>query len=139
MATAKWATPGAEGSNLAGTALDSLGNGSAAAAITYDNSTALDLYVGVRVALGSITPTAGGSITLQVYAVQGAVVPDFVAGAGDTYTQPLTTTTSAKNLYFPMVRAYPRSLRFVITNNAGVALAATGNSLAVSAYDESVA
>lgn len=138
MATATWNTPSAEGSNIAGTALDSLANGSASTAITCDNSTNLDLYVGVRIALGSITPTAGGSITLQVYAVQGGVVPDFVAGAGDTYTQPLTTTASAKNVYFPMVRAYPRSLRFVITNNAGVAFAASGNSLAVSAYDEKV-
>jgi hypothetical protein len=139
MTTAKWATPSAESSNLAGTALDSLASGSGAAVTAYDNSTNLDLYLGVRIALGSITPAVGGYITLQVFTIQGGVTPDFVAGAGDSYSQPVLTATGVKNICFPMVRAYPRSMRFVITNNTGVALAATGNSVVASPYNESAA
>jgi hypothetical protein len=139
MATAKWATPSAESANFAGTALDSLANGSNTTALTYDNSVNLDLYGGVRVALGSITPTTGGSITLTVTGVQNAIVPDFVVGAGDVYTMPLTTTATAKAVYFPMVRLYPRSMRLYVTNNAGVALAATGNAIYVQPFDESIA
>jgi len=138
MATAKWATPSAEGSNIASTALDSVGNGSSASAITYDNSSNLDLYAGVRVALGSITPTTGGCIVLRVYNSQNGNVEDF-GGGGDAYTVPLTTTTGAKVAIFPMVRLYPRSLRFVITNNSGVTLAASGNALYVQPFNESVA
>lgn len=137
MAVATWNTPSAEGSNIAGTALNSLANGSDSAAITYDNSTNLDLYAKVRVELGSITPTAGGSITLRVYNTSSTNVEDF-GGGGDAYTVPLTTTASAKRVIFPMVRIYPWSLRFVITNNAGVTLNAASNQLLVTPFNEKV-
>jgi hypothetical protein len=137
MAVAKWNTPSAEGSNIAGTALDSVANGSASSAITYDNSTNLDLYGRVRVELGSITPVTGGSITLRVYNSAGSNVEDF-GGGGDAYTVPLTTSAGAKRAIFPMVRLYPWSLRFVITNSAGVTLAATGNQLFVTPFAEAV-
>lgn len=142
MATAKWATPGTISANLAGTTLDSLASGSTSAFVTYDNSTNLDLYGSVRIALGSLTPAAGGSITLRVYSAQGANVPDDPAAisiGGDTYTVPLTTTASAKVAVIPMIRLYPESMRLQVTNNAGVALAATGNSIFVRPFNESIA
>ena len=138
MAVAKWASPGSRSSNLAGTALNSLANGSASSLIAYDNSTARDLYAAVAVKLGSITPTTGGSITLRVYSGDGTDTPDLNGGAFDSYVSGLTTTASAKVVTFPMVRIYPFSLRLQIVNNAGVSTAASGNELYVRPYNEDV-
>jgi hypothetical protein len=141
MATAKWATPTTTAGNIAGTTLDSLANGSTSAFVTHDNSTSLDLYANVRVTLGSLTPTTGGSITLRVFSTAGGAAPDNTGsvGGGDAYTVPLTVSTSAKEASFPMVRLYPESCRLCITNNAGVSLAASGNALYVRPFDETVA
>jgi hypothetical protein len=141
VATAKWATPSAVGANIASTTLNSLASGSTSAFVTHDNSANLDLYASVRVDLGSLTPTTGGSITLRVFSAQSTQAPDATAsvGGGDAYTQPLLAGAGVKVVVFPMVRLYPESLRFSITNNAGVALAASGNAIYVRPYNESVA
>ena len=138
MAVAKWATPATRSSNLAGTTFNSLANGSAGTAITYDNSSNRNLYALVTVKLGSLTPTAGGSITLRVYSGDGTDTPDLNGGAFDSYVSGLTTTASAKTVTFPMVRIYPFSLRLQIVNNAGVSTAASGNELYVTTYNEDV-
>lgn len=141
MATVKYAAPSALGSNIASTTLNSLANGSTSAFVTHDNSANLDLYASVSVELGSITPSAGGSISLRVFSTSSTKVPDDTGsvGGGDVYTQPLTTSASAKVVVFPMVRLYPESMRLQITNNSGVALAASGNALYVRPFNESVA
>lgn len=141
MAVVKWNSPGTVSSNLAGTTLNSLANGSTSAFVTYDNSTNLDLYGAVRITLGSFTPTSGGSITLRVYAVVDSTTPDDIGsvGGGDTYWVPLTTTASAKNLTIPMIRLYPYSLRLQITNNAGAAFASSGHTLTVQPFNENIA
>jgi len=138
MAVAKWASPGTRSSNLAGTALNSLANGSASALISYDNSTALDLYAAVAVKLGSITPGTGGSVTLRVYAGDGTDLPDANGGAFDSYTAALASGASAKVVTFPMVRLYPFPCRLQMVNNAGVTLAASGNELYVRPFNEDV-
>jgi len=129
---------GSGATSLTLSSVNSLANGSSSGLMTYDNSANLDLYASVAVSLGSITPTAGGNIVLRAYSTQGATVPDDTGsvGGGDTYTLPLTTTASAKVIIFPMVRLYPESMRFQISNNAGVALAASGNSISVKPYNE---
>jgi hypothetical protein len=141
MATAKWATPSSSSANFAGTTLNSLANGSTSAFVTYDNSTNLDYYGSVAIALGSFTSTTGASITLRVHAVAGGSTPDDIGsvGGGDTYTVPLTVGASAKVAVIPMVRLYPFSLRMQITNNSGAAFASSANTLIVQPYDESVA
>lgn len=141
MAVVKWNTPSAQGSNIASTTLNSLANGSTSAFITHDNSSNLDLYANVLVNLGSITPSAGGSITLRVHSAQSSDVPDDTGsvGGGDVYTQPLLAGATAKVNVFPMVRLYPESLRLQITNNSGVALASSGNSIKVRPFNESAA
>src|SRR5215217_5507248 len=140
MATAKWATPSAQGSNIASTTLDSLANGSTSAFVTHDNSANLDLYASVLINLGSLTPTTGGSITLRVFSAQSADVPDATGsvGGGDTYTAPLTTSAGAKVAVIPMIRLYPESLRLCVTNNAGVSLAASSNSIKVRPFNEAI-
>ena len=129
---------GSGATSLTLSSVNSLANGSSSGLMTYDNSANLDLYASVAVSLGSITPTAGGNIVLRAYSTQGATVPDDTGSVGgvDTYTLPLTTTASAKVIIFPMVRLYPESMRFQISNNAGVALAASGNSISVKPYNE---
>lgn len=138
MAVAKWATPGTRSTNLAGTALHSLANGSASALISYDNSSALDLQAAVTVKLGSITPGTAGSVSLRIYAGDGTDLPDANGGAFDTYTAALASGASAKVVIFPMVRLYPFPLRLQIANNAGVTLAASANELYVRPFNEDV-
>lgn len=136
MAVAKWATPSTRSSNFAGTSLNSLANGSESAVVTYDNSTNRDLYGAVTLKLGSITPSTGGSVTLRVTFNDGTDTADRVGG--DTYAQPLSTGASAKVVVFPMVRLYPFSMRFSLTNNAGVTLAGSANELYVRPWNEDV-
>jgi hypothetical protein len=140
MATAKWATPSAVGSNIASTTLDSLANGSTSAFVEHDNSSNLDLYASLELDLGSLTPTTGGSVTLRSFCSHGTSDPDNTGsvGGGEAYTTPLTTSTGVKKVILPMVRLWPSPVQFCITNNAGVALAASGNSLKVRPYNESV-
>lgn len=138
MAISKWAAPSARSSNLAGTALNSLANGSASSLITYDNSTALDLYAVVTIKLGSITPGTGGSVSLRIYSGDGTDVPDANGGAFDVYAAALATGASAKVVSIPLVRLYPFSLRVQVVNNAGVALAASANELYFTPYNEDV-
>jgi len=138
MAIAKWSAPGARSANLAGTALNSLATGSASALIAYDNTSARDLYANVSARLGSLTPAAGGSISLRVYAGDGTDLPDANGGSFDTYTAQLTSGTGAKVITFPLVRLYPFPVRFQFVNNAGVSTAASGNELYLTTYNEDV-
>ena len=137
MAVAKWATPATRSSNFAGTTLNSLANASESSRVTYDNSTSRDLYGAVTLKLGSITPSTGGSVTLRVTISDGTDTADAAVG-GDLYQIPLTSGASAKVAILPMVRLYPFSLRFSIINNSGVTLAASGNELYVTDYNEDV-
>jgi transcription elongation factor len=137
MAIAKWAAPSARSSNIAGTTLNSLANGSESTVVTYDNSTALDLYSVVTIKLGSITPATGGSITLRVTLSDGTDTADRIGG--DLYVVPLTSGAGAKVAVINMVRLYPFSMRLSVVNNAGVTLAASGNELYVCPWNEDIA
>jgi hypothetical protein len=138
MSVAKWATPSARSANLAGTALNSLANGSESAFVAYNNSSNLDLYAAVTVRLGSLNAVAGGSVTLRIYAGDGTDTPDRGAGSFDTYTEALTTGTSAKVVVFRMVRLYPFPCQITVVNNAGNSTAASGNELYVRPFNEDV-
>lgn len=137
MAIAKWAAPSSRSSNFAGTTLNSLANNSESSVVTYDNSTNKDLYGAVTLKLGSITPSAGGAVTLRVTMSDGTDTGDRIGG--DVYLSPLTSGASAKVVVFPMVRIYPFSLRFSLVNNIGVTLAASGNEMYVTPYNEDIA
>lgn len=137
MAIAKWSTPSARSSNFASTTLNSLANGSESTAVTYDNSSNKDLYGTITIKLGSITPAAGGSITLRVTLNDGTDTADRIGG--DLYVVPLTSGASAKVAVINMVRLYPYSMRLSVVNNAGVAFAASGNELYVRPWNEDIA
>lgn len=137
MAVAKWAAPSARSANLAGTTLNALANAGESTAVTYDNSTNRDLYGLVTIKLGSITPATGGSVAVRVTLNDGTDTADRVGG--DLYVVPLIAGTGAKVAVLNMVRLYPYSLRFSLVNNAGVALAASGNELYIRPWNEDVA
>lgn len=136
MAVAKWAAPATRSSNIAGTSLNSLANGSESSRVTYDNSSSRDLYALATIKLGSITPSTGGSITLRATLSDGTDVADSGVG-GDLYVIPLASGASAKVAVIP-IRLYPFSMRLSIINNSGVTLAASGNEIYVTDYNEDV-
>ena len=138
MADATWSSLGTASGNIASTTLNSLANGSESSVVTYDNSTNKNLYALVKVKLGSITSTTGASITLRV-AVNDGTDSDDAGTAGDLYAHSVTVSTSAKVVIFPMIRIYPFSLRLSVTNNTGVALASSSNSIDVIPYGETIA
>lgn len=136
MAVATWKAPGTRSSNLAGTALNTLVNGSESAVITYDNSTNRNLYGLVLVKLASFTPGTAPSISLRVTLNDGTDTADKIGG--DLYMVPLLTGTGAKVAAFNMVRLYPFSMRLSIINNTGQTFASSGNELYVTPWNEEV-
>lgn len=136
MAIAKWSPLTGRSGNLLSTVANSLANAGETAVVTYDNSTARNLYGAVTLKLGSITPATNGSVTLRVTMSDGTDLSD--RAGGDLYTSLLSSGASAKIVVWPMVRLYPFSLRFSIVNNSGVTLAASGNELYVTPYNEDV-
>lgn len=136
MSIAKWTTPSTRSSNFASTAFDSLANGSESNTVTYDNSTNKDLYGLVTIKLGSITPTTGGSVAIRVTISDGTDTADKVDG--ELYAFALTTTTSAKVVIKRISLVGGFSLRFSLINNSGVSLAASGNAIYVTPYNEDI-
>jgi hypothetical protein len=136
MSIAKWAAPSTRSSNFAGTTLNSLANAGESTVVTYDNSANRDLYGTVTIKLGSITPSAGGSITVRITLNDGTDTADRIGG--DLYTIKLTSGASAKVAVFNMIRLYPYSMRISVVNNAGVSLAASGNELYLTPWNEDV-
>jgi hypothetical protein len=136
MSIAKWAAPSTRSSNFAGATLNSLANAGESTVVTYDNSTNRDLYGTVTIKLGSITPSAGGSITVRITLNDGTDTADRIGG--DLYTIPLTSGASAKVAVVNMIRLYPYSMRISVVNNAGVSLAASGNELYIRPWNEDI-
>jgi hypothetical protein len=136
MSIAKWAAPSTRSSNFASTTLNSLANAGESTVVTYDNSTNRDLYGTVTIKLGSITPSAGGSITVRITLNDGTDTADRIGG--DVYTIPLTSGASAKVAVLNMVRLYPYTMRISVVNNAGVALNASGNELYIRPWNEDI-
>jgi hypothetical protein len=134
---AKYSAPSALSSNIITTELNSLANGSESALITYDNSTDKELYAAVTILLGSLAAVAGGSLNFHVYMSDGTNVAD-KSGGGDVYPMPILSGTSAKVIIIPMVRLYPFSLRFSVTNNAGVSFASSNNGIYLRTYSECI-
>jgi hypothetical protein len=136
MSVAKWTTHSTRSSNFASTAFNSLANGSESATVTYSNATDKDLYAAVTLKLGSISPSGGGSVSLRITQTDGTDTSDKIGG--DLYTIALTSGASAKVNIIPMVRLYPFSLRFSLINNSGVSLAASGNEIYVTPFNEEI-
>lgn len=138
--TARWSPPGSIGSDLAGTTFNSLGSGSTSGRITHDNRTARDVWVNVRLILGSFTPLAPFTVLLNNMASQDGNAPDDVSALGgngvDQYSYTITSGAGVKILVFKRVLLYPENNYFTVTNNAGAAFAASGHSFFLRTYNE---
>ena len=92
------------------------------------------MYAAITVKLGSITPTAGGYITLRVNIYDGTKTTD--KAAGDTYSAVLLAGAGAKVVVFPLVRLYPFNCYLSVINNSGVAFNAADSDIYYRAYGE---
>jgi hypothetical protein len=126
MPEVRFTTPTTRSSNVLGTVANSLANNAESSTITIDNSADKFPYIIVTLKLGSITPTAGGTVSLRVTLNDGTDTGDKVGG--EVYTLPLTSGASAKvNVLRFAVPGV--SLRLSLINNSGVTLAGSGNEL----------
>ena len=156
MAIEKWTT-GAVASYTAATGttdLNSLANGSSIlSSVQLNNATNLDVFCDISVSLGSVT-TGSGTPYIGVY-----LLP--LNEDGTTYGNGIPTTTASANLPPPQywvgnimcqvstaavitgtIRAVimpPSAFKLAIYNNAGVALASSGNVVDYKTYNRSVA
>lgn len=136
-------TLGTEGSNIAGTNLNSLVNGAESAGIAFDNSAGATgngwPQARVRLEIGSfaVAPSAGGQVLLRVYNAALTNLED-IHGSGDVYPLNVTATTGTKRIIFPFVRTYPWPLRFTFTNRTGQDFAASGHQVLVTPITETI-
>jgi hypothetical protein len=127
MTTVKWATPEGEASALT-TELNSLADGSySSASSAIDNETDLYLYASFEVYLASLTPAADGEAILYLqYSLDGSNYEDqnerMAVGAIK-----LSTATAVKRHNVLNVPLSPLKFKVILKNDAGVALATSGN------------
>ena len=138
MASAvKWEAVWTSRGTVLTTELNSLANVAHSTVGTeIDNSANLDQYGKVEIYLGSLSPAAGAYVQLHMTTAPGGTnyedVPTSVNAANHTVVAviPLgTAPTSAKRVMSPMFVMQPAKTKFVLYNAAGVALAATTNTV----------
>jgi hypothetical protein len=136
MSVAKWTALGTESSSIAGTALDSKANGTTTFIADIANTTDKDLYLNVWVTLGSITPTTGSSVTLQLRQKRSSTYSE------NTLEQYVAATngTGARVVELAAVMRIPHGGTFGLywTNNLGVTSAASGNAVYTRTWNEDI-
>lgn len=148
MATIKWAgSPTSRGTVLT-TELNALANNAfSAAGPAYNNTTNLDRWAWVEFVTGaSITPTTGAVILVYMVHSPGGTNYDEGASANNPGTHtlvsvlPLTVAAGTHRAISTTPFALPPSnVKFILKNQAGVALAATLNTVTLYTSNESVA
>ena len=121
------------------TELNSLGIGGISAfSAAWDNTTTLYLWVAAIINLASLTPTAGAYLQLlMTESVDGGTTYEDAPSStnpGWHMAQPsvaINVSTSAKVIRVPPIRVFGGKFKCALLNGAGVALAATGNTLAL--------
>jgi hypothetical protein len=127
------------------TELNSLANGSSSAlSAEIDNSTTKYLYADMELNLASLTPTAGGFVSLYlVPTIDGTNYPLFDAGtspgtANNNYFVASFTTkaaAAAQRIAMREIQLPPGKYKLAVYNGAGAALAASGNTLSWRPYN----
>jgi hypothetical protein len=135
--TFKWTAAGSRGNQLT-TELNSLANGAfSAVGPAYDNTTNLDEWGACDITLASLLPTTGGY--LQIFlavSLDGTTYEDAPSSTNPgshqlVATVSLNVTTSAKRVMTQPFRLPFTKFKFVLKNAAGVALAASANTVAL--------
>lgn len=133
-----WQASPTNRSNVLTTELNSLGNGSYSGVGTeIDNSTNLDQWGALLVNLASLNPTSGAY--LQIYlvpATDGTNYDDAPSSTNPGFDKiiaqvSLTTGSATKRVSTPWFRLPPTKFKFVLLNGSGVALGASGNTVAL--------
>lgn len=142
--TQKWTTPEAIVSDLT-TELNSLANGSYSnASSAVDNLTDLYEYMEVELAIASIT-TGSGAPYCGLYLVKEIDGTNYEDGGGATApastaliaTFPLrASTTAAQRVVVGPIAIPPAHFKLVLQNNAGAALASSGNTVKHRRFNE---
>ena len=137
----KWNAPSAPVTVLS-TELNALANNTLSAASgAIANQTNLDAYADFELVLASLSPAAGAYITLYlIEAIDGTNYADATNLRLKTSqflgVFPLdTTAATAQRITLRNVVIPPSAFKIVLDNQAGVALAASGNTLKMLPYD----
>ena len=145
--TGKWKAgtnpPGTPLTVFTGAAINSLANNTATAASTaIANQTNLDLYADIWLHLGSLTPTAGGYVTIYILeAIDSSTYPSATASilrnqpSHVLVTMSLDTAVGAQDVVVRNVLLPPASFKLVLDNQSGVSLNAAGNTLTLITYN----
>lgn len=155
MATEKWVAGSGAGltwaSAFTGTTLNSIANGNAILSdLQIDNSTALDVFADVSIALASAVFTANPFVGIYLYPLNkdGSTYGDGRFGTsaagppGVSYYVgriPLVAATSAQEGTLRRIVLPPGAFKFVLHNQGGVALASSGNTCSYRTYNRAVA
>jgi hypothetical protein len=141
MTLLKWSTA-IDLPDIAGTALDNLGVGQTTTGLAdLDNTTARNIYAIFRIGLGSFNPSGTPSLTLRLFRKVSGVAPDRSASvfSGESYFIPMIAGSGAR-VYDSQRIQLPGPFVFgvEIINNANVNLAASGNSIIPTVWNEDV-
>ena len=126
------------------TELNSLANATmTAASATYDNSTNLNIYCDLEVALASLSPTANALVGIYLWcAPDGTNFPaQSDADLRLTTTQMLcsisigVTAATAQRVVIRNLVLPPEKIQFKLDNQTGVALNASGNTVKILTYN----
>lgn len=137
--TNKWVAPEAIATALT-TQLNSLANGSiCTASSAIDNLTDLYQYIELELVLASLTPT--GTPYCLVYLqkqIDGTNDEDLTTSASHLViaTFPMSTAVAAKRIIVSNILIPPTSFKLAVQNQAGPALASSGNTLKYRRYNE---
>lgn len=137
--TTKWLAPEAIATALT-TELNSLANGSqSAASAAIPNETDLYQYIDLELVLASLTPT--GTPYCAVYLVaslDGTNYEDLTTSATHALlaTFPMSTAVAAKRIVVKNLLLPPLGFKLAVQNQAGPALAASGNTLKYRRHNE---
>ena len=143
MALLKWSAPVAIASLLT-TELNSLANATlSAVTAAQDNATNKNRWADFELVVTYGTnPSAGGHVAL--YATVSLDGTNYSDTQRDMMTCwlgafPLRATTAAQRIVIKGVQLPPQLLKFFVDNQAGQAMAASGNTLKWSQYNEEIA
>lgn len=155
MATEKWV--GGSGVGLTWTdthttaSLNTFTSGNALAGSAIDNSSALDMFMDISVALASFTPAAPGYIGVFIYPLNedGTTYGDGRFGSSVTGPPPtsywvgnIPVVTGGAAVQEGTIRGVimpPGSFKVVLYNNCGANWAASGNTSKYRTYNRSIA
>ena len=138
----KWNAPTL--TTVLSTELNSLANATmTAASATYDNSTNLNIYCDLEVALASLSPTANALVGIYLWcAPDGTNFPaQSDADLRLTTTQMLcsigigVTAATAQRVVIRNLVLPPEKIQFKLDNQTGVALNASGNTVKILTYN----